>query len=121
MACFERFIRFLNNNAYIMIALTGKNFCSAAKSAFESIWANSMRFALVNGIGGAFIFVGKFCISIVTLMIFYYVITTMDYFKEKIFSPVFPCIVIIFLYIIGCIYYSICISCIIYVNIWYGM
>lgn len=93
MACFERFIRFLNNNAYIMIALTGKNFCSAAKAAFETIWANSMRFALVNGIGGAFIFVGKFCISIVTLMIFYYVITTMDYFKEKIFSPVFPCIV----------------------------
>ncbi|CAD8110212.1 unnamed protein product [Paramecium sonneborni] len=94
MACFERFIRFLNNNAYIMIALTGKNFCSAAKAAFETIWANSMRFALVNGIGGAFIFVGKFCISIVTLMIFYYVITTMDYFKEKIFSPVFPCIVV---------------------------
>lgn len=82
MACFERFIRFLNYNAYIMIALTGKNFCSAAKSAFETVWANSMRFALVNGIGGAFIFVGKVCISIVTLMIFYYVITGLDYYKE---------------------------------------
>lgn len=76
MACFERFIRFLTNNAYIMVALTGKSFCPAAKAAFESIWSNSMRFALVNGIGGAFIVVGKFCISVTTVMVFYYIITT---------------------------------------------
>ena len=65
MACFERFIRFLNRNAYIQvndidyykIALTGKSFCPAAKDAFETIWANAMRYSLVNGIGGAFLFV----------------------------------------------------------------
>jgi len=37
--------------------LTGKNFCAAAKEAFENIWANSMRFSLVNGIGAAFLLV----------------------------------------------------------------
>ena len=98
MACFERFVRFLTYNTYIMIALTGKSFCPAAKEAFETIWANTMRFSLVNGIGAVFIAVGKFCITIVTLMIFYYVITTMPYFSDGLFSPVLPCIVIIFIY-----------------------
>ncbi|KAM3134855.1 hypothetical protein pb186bvf_013024 [Paramecium bursaria] len=94
MACFERFVRFLTYNTYIMIALTGKSFCPAAKEAFETIWANAMRFSLVNGIGAVFIAVGKFCITIVTLMIFYYVITTMPYFSDGLFSPVLPCIVV---------------------------
>ena len=85
-----------------MIALTGKSFCPAAKEAFETIWANAMRFSLVNGIGAVFIAVGKFCITIVTLMIFYYVITTMPYFSDGLFSPVLPCIVNILLYSLGC-------------------
>lgn len=57
MACFERFIRFLTRNAYIQIALTGKSFCPAAKDAFETIWANTARYSLVGGIGGAFLLV----------------------------------------------------------------
>lgn len=57
VACFERCIEYLNKNAYIQIALTGKNFCSAAKEAFETIWANAGRYSLVAGIGGAFNFV----------------------------------------------------------------
>ena len=54
MECFERFIRFLTRNTYIQIAITGKNFCTAAKEAFETIWANSTRFTLVGGIGSVF-------------------------------------------------------------------
>ncbi len=54
MNCFERFIRFLTRNTYIQIAITGKNFCIAAKEAFETIWANSTRFTLVGGIGSVF-------------------------------------------------------------------
>lgn len=57
VACFERFIEFLNKNAYIQIALTSKSFCPAAKDAFESIWSNTMRYSLVAGIGSIFTFV----------------------------------------------------------------
>ena len=49
------------------IALTGKNFCLAAKEAFENIWANSMRFSLVNGIGAAFLLVFSFTYSYIRL------------------------------------------------------
>lgn len=31
IACFERAIRFLTENAYIMMAITGKNFCTSAQ------------------------------------------------------------------------------------------
>jgi hypothetical protein len=30
VACFERIVRFITENAYIMIAITGKNFCASA-------------------------------------------------------------------------------------------
>ena len=57
VACFERFVEFLNRNAYIQIALTGKSFCPAAKDAFESIWSNATRYSLVSGMGEIFTFV----------------------------------------------------------------
>uniref|UniRef100_A0A671KMV0 Choline transporter-like protein n=1 Tax=Sinocyclocheilus anshuiensis TaxID=1608454 RepID=A0A671KMV0_9TELE len=33
--CLEKFIKFINRNAYIMIAIYGKNFCVSAKNAFS--------------------------------------------------------------------------------------
>mmetsp|Transcript_16358 Transcript_16358/g.1461 ORF Transcript_16358/g.1461 Transcript_16358/m.1461 type:complete len:82 (+) Transcript_16358:712-957(+) len=59
MNCFEKFIRFLNRNAYIQIALSGRSFCSAAKEGMRLLWANPARSSIVNGLGSAFIFIGK--------------------------------------------------------------
>lgn len=46
---FETFIRFLNSNAYIMIALTGQNFCSSAYDAFYLITRNIMKVFITHG------------------------------------------------------------------------
>ncbi|CAC5373360.1 SLC44A2_4_5 [Mytilus coruscus] len=48
--CLEKFLRFLNKNAYIMIAAHGKNFCTSAKNAFMLIMRNCVRIGchLVN-------------------------------------------------------------------------
>jgi len=43
MECFERFIKYINRNAYILIALKGENFCSAAKEAMGLLWDNAGR------------------------------------------------------------------------------
>ena len=56
--CFERFIRFININAYIIIAVTGKSFCSSAHEAFYMIVKNPIRFAALQWIGTFFIFFG---------------------------------------------------------------
>jgi len=45
--CFEKCVKFLNKNAYIQIALTGKNFCTSAKAAFWLIMRNALRFAVI--------------------------------------------------------------------------
>lgn len=51
LACVERIVQFINKNAYIMIALSGKNFCAASKEGFEVVWSNPLRYAVVGGVG----------------------------------------------------------------------
>lgn len=52
--CFERFVKFISKNAYIQIAITGKNFCAAAWNAFLLILKNALRFGTANSIGFIF-------------------------------------------------------------------
>ncbi|XP_071948307.1 choline transporter-like protein 2 [Antedon mediterranea] len=46
--CLEKFMRFLNKNAYILIAVYGKNFCTSAKNAFFLLLRNIVRVAVIN-------------------------------------------------------------------------
>lgn len=41
--CLEKFLRFLNQNAYIMCAVHGTNFCTSAKDAFNLLMRNFLR------------------------------------------------------------------------------
>ena len=57
LKCFEKFFRFINQNAYIMvlfklydqIGLNGKSFCSAAHEAFYLISRNASKVAVTHG------------------------------------------------------------------------
>eukprot|EP00002_Diphylleia_rotans_P014576 TRINITY_DN283_c0_g1_i9.p2 TRINITY_DN283_c0_g1~~TRINITY_DN283_c0_g1_i9.p2 ORF type:complete len:155 (-),score=26.68 TRINITY_DN283_c0_g1_i9:388-852(-) len=62
-ACFERFIKFINKNAYILIAVYGYSFCQAARKAFFILLANAMRVAAVTMVGDFLIFMGKLAIT----------------------------------------------------------
>eukprot|EP00033_Pygsuia_biforma_P000840 GCRY01000978.1.p1 GENE.GCRY01000978.1~~GCRY01000978.1.p1 ORF type:complete len:697 (+),score=211.66 GCRY01000978.1:143-2233(+) len=57
--CVERFLKFINRNAYIQIAIYGYPFCEAARRAFQLIFRNILRVATVNTIGEFLIFLGK--------------------------------------------------------------
>lgn len=54
VSCFERFVKFINTNAFTLVAMTSKNFCSAAEEAFFLMLRNPARFAIAGGIGGIF-------------------------------------------------------------------
>ncbi|KAF4522673.1 hypothetical protein B566_EDAN010454 [Ephemera danica] len=41
--CLEKFLLFLNRNAYIMCAVHGKNFCTSAREAFMLLMRNVVR------------------------------------------------------------------------------
>eukprot|EP01116_Phalansterium_solitarium_P004452 TRINITY_DN15472_c0_g1_i1.p1 TRINITY_DN15472_c0_g1~~TRINITY_DN15472_c0_g1_i1.p1 ORF type:complete len:628 (-),score=143.00 TRINITY_DN15472_c0_g1_i1:47-1930(-) len=61
--CLERFLKFINKNAYIMIAIKGKSFCTSARIAFEFIFANILRVGALTVISDFLFFLGKLFVS----------------------------------------------------------
>ncbi|XP_030052905.1 choline transporter-like protein 2 isoform X2 [Microcaecilia unicolor] len=57
--CLEKFIKFLNRNAYIMIAIYGTNFCTSARNAFLLLMRNIVRVAVVDKVTDFLLFLGK--------------------------------------------------------------
>ncbi|XP_047427014.1 choline transporter-like protein 2 isoform X1 [Mugil cephalus] len=60
--CLEKFIKFLNRNAYIMVAIYGKSFCTSAKDAFMLLMRNMIRVAVLDKVTDFLLFLGKLLI-----------------------------------------------------------
>ncbi|XP_023272090.1 choline transporter-like protein 2 isoform X1 [Seriola lalandi dorsalis] len=60
--CLEKFIKFLNRNAYIMVAIYGKNFCTSARDAFFLLMRNMIRVAILDKVTDFLLFLGKLLI-----------------------------------------------------------
>uniref|UniRef100_A0A8C9FPX5 Choline transporter-like protein n=1 Tax=Pavo cristatus TaxID=9049 RepID=A0A8C9FPX5_PAVCR len=61
--CLERFLKFINRNAYIMIAIYGKNFCTSAKEAFFLLMRNVVRVAVLDKVTDFLLFLGKILVA----------------------------------------------------------
>jgi choline transporter-like protein 2/4/5 len=81
--CCNRFVKFLNSNAYIQVALTGKNFCSSAMAAFVLALKNSGSFVITNGIGALIGFLGKITITAGNVFIGYLMLTNISGLKDE--------------------------------------
>lgn len=60
--CLEKFMRFLNRNAYIMCAMKSTNFCVSAKDAFCLLMRNVVRVVVLNNVVAFLLFIGKIVI-----------------------------------------------------------
>jgi hypothetical protein len=69
--CFERFIKFITKNAYIQIAITGKNFCAAAWNGLILILKNAFRFGAAATIGMIFNVLGVAFVTGANAMVVY--------------------------------------------------
>ena len=87
LACVECIVKFINTQAYIQIALRGRNFCYAAKDGFELVWSNPIRFAIVGGIGTVIMFLGKLIIASATAFAFYVLITYVKSIRDGYLEP----------------------------------
>lgn len=67
--CLENFIRYINHNAYTIIAIEGTNYCFSAKIAFKTLASNTLRIVTINTMGDFIIFLGK-CIVTATAAAF---------------------------------------------------
>lgn len=72
--CVEKCIKFLNKNAYIQIAILGKNFCRSAKAAFFLIARNFARFGVVATLGSIIHFLGFVFIMVLTVLLGYFIL-----------------------------------------------
>ena len=102
--CFDRFMRFINQNAYIYCALSNENFCSSALNAFILVLKNLAKFSFVNAIGGTFMYIAKFLIGIMTTVVCYFILGTMDN-VDSVYLPLGFCFLIG--YILGSIFISV--------------
>eukprot|EP00928_Gymnodinium_smaydae_P053829 TRINITY_DN3773_c0_g1_i2.p1 TRINITY_DN3773_c0_g1~~TRINITY_DN3773_c0_g1_i2.p1 ORF type:complete len:854 (+),score=131.49 TRINITY_DN3773_c0_g1_i2:355-2916(+) len=102
--CFEQCIKFLNKNAYIQIALLGKNFCSSAKTAFFLILRNFARFGTMAALGSVISLIGFLFIIAGTTVIGYFILREMH--PEV--SPFIPVVCFLFIgYVVSKVYMSV--------------
>ncbi|EQC34036.1 hypothetical protein SDRG_08250 [Saprolegnia diclina VS20] len=99
--CFEKCIKFLNKNAYIIVAMKGDGFCSSMKESFSLLLANAARVATVSVITTFLLFLGKIFITAFSCMMLFLFITNPPKQLPAFFlgdvaninSPVFPLLV----------------------------
>jgi hypothetical protein len=104
--CFERFIEFLDKNAYIRTALTGDNFCTAAEHSFTLIAENAGRFVTVGSVGEIFAFLGKGLISVSSTWIGFVIVS--QQYSEQIVSPIpVTCIFFLVSYVVSSVFMSV--------------
>jgi len=60
--CLEKFMKYTNRNAYIMTAVYGDNFCSAAKEAFTLLMRNFLRVFILDNVCDFLLLLGKLVI-----------------------------------------------------------
>jgi len=98
--CLEDCIGWINKNAYIDIALTGKhNFCTAAKEAFAFLARESVAIAILNGACYIFVLAGQLLVGGGTGLGAYMIITKYDRWTSEsspqhIASPLFVAVML---------------------------
>jgi len=95
--CFECCADKLSKNAFVWCAIWGDNFVASASGAFELLWANLSRVAAINMVGAYLMFLGKLLVAAATCGAAAATFMYVDYYREKLSSPVVPCIVIFLL------------------------
>ena len=76
VACFERFMRFVNRHAYIEIVLRKVNFCNAIFKALRVLGGNMIRFGALFGLVELVLIMGSIFITVLVIVICFYVLKT---------------------------------------------
>jgi hypothetical protein len=104
----DRFVKFINKNAYIQVALASQNFCTSAMNAFILILKHGDKFLAVSGLGNIFMFLGKMSIASLTTFIGYLILENWAEVKDKIDSPFVPLFAVFLIsYVVGAVFISV--------------
>ncbi|XP_008190433.1 choline transporter-like 2 isoform X2 [Tribolium castaneum] len=108
--CLEKFLKFLNRNAYIMCAIHGKNFCMSAKDAFMLLMRNILRVFVLDKVTDFLFFMGKLLITMgvgaISYVLFATDLTGID--NSGLHYEIVPVIVIMIItYIVATVFFNV--------------
>lgn len=89
ISCFERFLEYVSEKAYIQIAIEGDPFCTAALDAFKLLASNFVRYGVIDIIGAVIFRIGVCSITAVSVFFSYLVLTGMTTGEQVILPMVF--------------------------------
>jgi len=112
LACFESIIKFINRNAYIVQAMTGEPFLTAARHALSLLTSNVLAVMGVTIISEYVILFSKIILTGISLAIGYGILSAMDSFSSAgvIFMLVFIGVVCYFVASVFLGVFSVCID-----------
>lgn len=73
--CLEKFMKFINRNAYIMVAVYGKNFCVSARDSFFLVMRNALRAFVLDKVTDFLLFLGKLVVTGIVAIGSFYIFT----------------------------------------------
>ena len=73
LSCLERFLNFVNKNAYIQTAIEGSNFCTGAVAAFNLLLRNFLRLGAITIVSTIFLQV-NLCLFHRTYFLYFYLL-----------------------------------------------
>eukprot|EP00884_Botryococcus_braunii_P000130 jgi/Botrbrau1/10117/Bobra.20_2s0024.1 len=110
----EKIVKFINRNAYIVVATQGTSYCKSVGQAASLIINNALRVAAVNTVGDSLIFLGKVSVMAATGVVAFLMSNSPFYtdpvkypstFLSSPFAPILLCLFVG--YVIGSIFFSV--------------
>jgi hypothetical protein len=105
LSCCHSFVKFLNMNAYVQVALTGENFCQSAVIGAVLALKHAATFVITQGVGSFISFLGKIVIAGVNTLIGYVIIREDSEIYDNIGSILCPLLIIFWIsYLIASVF-----------------
>jgi len=104
---FEKFLKFLNKNSYVLIASRGYSFCKATRKAFVYVINNCLRFLVLVRLTEWILFCGIISVCACNTYLFYQYLQWTGEYNQLILSWT-PIVIMIFLtYLIASLFFSV--------------
>ena len=81
------FLRFLNDGAYVELAIHGENYCSSSFKAYNVLYDNKQDLAISDAIAFFFTIMGILGVTSTVAVCVYFVVLYLPYYQERIESP----------------------------------
>jgi choline transporter-like protein 2/4/5 len=104
---FEKFIKFLNKNSYVLIASRGYSFCKATRKAFVYIVTNCLRFLVLVHLTEWILFCGIISVCACNTYLFYQYLQWTDEFDQLILRWTPIVVIVLITYLICSLFFSV--------------